>query len=83
MDTPSPVTENVPVKKSRVASASSSDTPTSRGPKPKRSKKSGSVVEKKEYWKCGIFSNSLKQNADNAIHDELDFRSNILPIYCG
>lgn len=82
-ESPSPVAENLPVKKSRVASASSSDTPSTKAPKTKRSKRTAPSVEKKEYWKCGIFSNSLKQNTDCSIHDELDFRSNILPIYCG
>ena len=69
-------------KKSSVASASSSDTPTTQGPKLKNRKTDNNLV--KEYWTCGIFSNSLKQNKiTDSNCDELDFRSNILPIYCG
>ena len=37
----------------------------------------------KETWDCGIFSNSLKMEPPHGSCDELDFRSNILPIYCG
>ena len=73
----------VPIKKSRAPSASSSDTPITKGPKMKKRKNMGSVVENKEFWNCGIFSNTLKQDSRKLVHDELDFRSNILPIYCG
>ena len=74
---------SVPNKKSRAPSASSSDTPSSKGPRMKKRKNTGSLVENKEFWKCGIFSNTLKQESRRLLHDELDFRSNILPIYCG
>ena len=70
-------------RKPRNASASSSDTPTNKGPKSKKKKTVGSVVEEKEFWHCGIFSNTLKQGSRPLANDELDFRSNILPIYCG
>lgn len=83
VETPSAIPENVVSRKPRNASASSSDTPTTKGPKSKKKKVIGSVVEEKEFWKCGIFSNTLKQGSRPLANDELDFRSNILPIYCG
>ena len=76
--------EDLPKRKSRILSASSSDAQTTKGPKIKDRKEADDKELSKEYWKCGIFSNSLKQKKNaQSTSDELDFRSNILPIYCG